>query len=413
MLAGQREVGRLRRGLRLLRPVALCGGGHADARDDGPRADPGARQGGRGGGGAPVLHGHPGAGAFQARFREDRRWRPAGRRAHQLEALRVDRPHLGRSRQASRRRRRAARPPQRRDRALLLPGGDDHGPLRGPHPHHRRGQGGGPGDLRRRHPQPWRVAPPAGRDGVRAGRDRPHLGAHQPAQPEVWDQVRRPAADGPVGGRQVGGDLPADPPGRPLPPLRWAGREPRRAAAPGGQGGPQRGDDGELPDHPGGRAGRRPRDVRGAGTERGATARQRRQPPARQPFRLARGRGAADPDGRARRQPGRGRLLGSIDPAPGGQEEEQAAARTRSRPGGATEFRERRRRAAGGASAGGAVSPHEADREPAGAAGNARRRRGPAALLQQLPRPRRSPTRPPARRRTPRSGSAPAPAPPA
>ena len=161
----------------------------------------------------------------------------------------VDRPHLGRSRQAACRRGRPARPPQRRDLALLLPGGDDHGPLRGPHAHDRRGQGSGAGDLRRRHPQPWRVAPPAGRDGVRAVRDRSHLGAHQPAQPEVRDQVRRPAADGPVGGRQVGGDLPADPPGRPLPPLRWAGREPRRAATAGRQGGPQRSDDGELPDH--------------------------------------------------------------------------------------------------------------------------------------------------------------------
>ena len=326
VLAGQREVGRLRRGLRLLRPVALCRGGHADARDDGPRADPRARQGGRGGGGAPVLHGHPGAGAVEARLREDRRWRPAGRRAHQPEALRVDRPHLGRSRQAARRRRRAARPPQRRDRALLLPGGDDHGPLRGAHAHDRRRQGGGAGDLRRRDPQSRRVAPPAGRDGLRAGRDRSHLGAHQPAQPEVRDQVRRPAADGPVGGRQVGGDLPADPPGRPLPPLRWAGREPRRAATAGGQGGAQRGDDGELPDHAGRRARRRPGDVRGAGAERGATARQRRQPPARQPVRLARGRNAADPDRRAGRQPGRGQLLGPLGAAPGGQEEAQAAA---------------------------------------------------------------------------------------
>ena len=35
MLARQREVGRLRRGLRLLRPVALRRGGHPDARDDG------------------------------------------------------------------------------------------------------------------------------------------------------------------------------------------------------------------------------------------------------------------------------------------------------------------------------------------------------------------------------------------
>ena len=115
MLAGQREVRRLRRGLRLLRPVALRGGGHADARDDGARADPRARAGGRGGGRAPLLHGHPGPGALEARLREDRRRRAAGRRAHQPEALRVDRPHLARSRAAAARRRRPARPPQRRD----------------------------------------------------------------------------------------------------------------------------------------------------------------------------------------------------------------------------------------------------------------------------------------------------------
>ena len=124
----------------------------------------------------------------------------------------VDRPHLGRSRQAACRRGRAARPPQRRDRALLLPGGEHHGPLRGPHAHDRRGQGGWARDLRRRDPQSRRVAAPAGGDGLRAGRDRSHLGADQPAQPAAGDQVRRPAADGPVGGRQVGGDLPAHPP---------------------------------------------------------------------------------------------------------------------------------------------------------------------------------------------------------
>ena len=52
-----------------------------------------------------------------------------------------------------------------------------HGPLRGPHAHDRRGQGGGARDLRRRDPQSRRVAPPAGGDGLRAGRDRSHLGA--------------------------------------------------------------------------------------------------------------------------------------------------------------------------------------------------------------------------------------------
>ena len=94
VLAGQRQVGRLRRGLRLLRPVALRRGRHADARDDGARADPRARQGRRGRRRAPLLHGHPGPGALEARLREDPRGRAAGRRAHEPEALRLDRPHL-------------------------------------------------------------------------------------------------------------------------------------------------------------------------------------------------------------------------------------------------------------------------------------------------------------------------------
>ena len=63
----------------------------------------------------------------------------------------------------------------------------------------------------------------AGRDGVRARRDQPDLGADQPAEPAERDQVRRPRADGRLGGREVGGDLPPDPPRRALPPLRRAG----------------------------------------------------------------------------------------------------------------------------------------------------------------------------------------------
>ena len=49
-------------------------------------------------------------------------------------------------------------------------GGLDHGPLRGPPAHDRGGQGGRARDLRRRHPQPRRVARAARRDGVPAGR---------------------------------------------------------------------------------------------------------------------------------------------------------------------------------------------------------------------------------------------------
>ena len=93
VLAGQREVRRLRRGLRLLRPVALRRGRDAAARDDGARADPRARPGRRGRRRAPVLHGHAGPGPLQARLREGPRGRAARRRAHQPQALRVDRAH--------------------------------------------------------------------------------------------------------------------------------------------------------------------------------------------------------------------------------------------------------------------------------------------------------------------------------
>jgi exodeoxyribonuclease-3 len=70
VLARQREVRRVRRGLRLLRPVALRRGRHADARDDGARPDPRARARRPRRRGAPLLHGHPGPGPVQARLRE-------------------------------------------------------------------------------------------------------------------------------------------------------------------------------------------------------------------------------------------------------------------------------------------------------------------------------------------------------
>ena len=51
---------------------------------------------------------------------------------------------------------------------------------------------GGPRDLRRRDPQPRRVARAAGGDGVPARRDRPHERADQHAEPAPRHQVRRP-----------------------------------------------------------------------------------------------------------------------------------------------------------------------------------------------------------------------------
>ena len=74
-------------------------------------------------------------------------------------------------------------------------------------------------------------------------------GSDQPAQPPAGHEVRRPRADGSVGGRQVDRDLPPDPPGRAVPAVRRPRREPRRAPADRRQGRAQRRDDGQLPDH--------------------------------------------------------------------------------------------------------------------------------------------------------------------
>ena len=56
---------------------------------------------------------------------------------------------------------------------------------------------------------------------------RPHERADQPAQPSPGHEVRRPRLHGSVGGGQVDRDLPPDPSGRAVPPLRRARREPR------------------------------------------------------------------------------------------------------------------------------------------------------------------------------------------
>src|ERR1019366_4137268 len=79
--------------------------------------------------------------------------------------------------------------------------------------------------------------------------------------------------------------------------------------------------DGQLPDHARQRAGGRPRDVRRARPERGAPARQRRQPPPGQPLGLAggrdsgRGRGSAGRRSRTRAGGPRRAAVGSLDPA--------------------------------------------------------------------------------------------------
>ena len=266
VLAGQREVGRLRRGLRLLRAVALRRGRDADARDDGARADPRARARGRGGGRAPLLHGHPGPGAVQARLREGARGRAAGRRAHEPQALRVDRPHERR-----RAPRRCARPGIQRVHHNVETAESYYpevsttvryeGRLRTIDAVREAGLEtcvGGILNLGESREQRVEMA-------FELADDRPDVGADQPAQPAPGHEVRRPRLHGPVGGGQVDRDLPADPARRAVPAVRRARREPRRAAAAGGQGRAQRRDDGQLPDDARLDARRGPRDVQELG----------------------------------------------------------------------------------------------------------------------------------------------------
>ena len=237
VLAGQRQVRRLRRGLRLLRAVAVRRGRHADARDDGARADPRARARRRGRRRAPLLHGHPGPGALQARLREGPRGRPAGRRAHQPQALRLDRPHVGR-----RARRRCARPASSACTTTS----------RRPGPTTRRSRRTVRYEGRLRTIEAVREAGLETCVGgiLNLGETREQrvemafeLAEINPTSvpinllnPRAGHEVRRPRADGPVGGRQVGRDLPPDPARGAVPSLRRTRREPRRAAGDGGAG---------------------------------------------------------------------------------------------------------------------------------------------------------------------------------
>ena len=192
-------------------------------------------------------------------------------------------------------------------------------------------------------------------------------------------------------------------PERAVPALRRARREPRRAAAARRQGRPERRDDGQLPHHARLRARGGPRDVRGARPERRAPARQRRQPAARQPLRLARGRDAAHADRRADRHARHEanfwdpatqlRVIkkqdASVPPRPG----RRAERLRRGGPSGAGGVDERHRGAPRGAPRARALPAHAAGLGPAGPARAARRQAGAAALLEQLPRPRRPPAR--------------------
>ena len=218
----------------------------------------------------------------------------------------------------------------------------------------------------------------------------------------------------------MGRDLPPDPARSAVPPLRGPGGEPRRAPAPGGQGRPQRRDDGQLPDDPREHPRERPRDVHRPRPERRPPARQRRQPPSRQPHRLdvrgdpRRRRGAARGPGRwtpasaslpPRAGTGRCRCASGTRPpncASGpsaGRSLRDPTGRRIARPWHPRELLERRPAAPGRARAPRARAATAADQRTPGTDRAARRQAGVAAVLEQLPRAGRQPGGPPRGRR--------------
>ena len=249
VLAGQRQVRRLRRGLRLLRPVALRRGRDADARDDGARADPRARARGRGRRRPPLLHGHPGPGALQARLREG-----ASRARGSSPSTRT----------SSAARRSAT---CRRERAKAL---REAGIQRVHHNVETAESYYAEVSTTVRYEGRLRTIEAVREAGLETcvggilnlgetREQRVEMAFELPTinptsvpinllNPRPGHEVRRPRADGSVGGGQVDRDLPPDPARGAVPPLRRARREPRRAAADGRQGRAQRRDDGQLPD---------------------------------------------------------------------------------------------------------------------------------------------------------------------
>ena len=267
-----------------------------------------------------------GQGLSKRDFAEDPRGRPAGRRADQPEALRLDRPHVRRARASSCARRAIQRVHHNVESSRsYYPEVSTtvryEGRLRTIEAVKEAGLETCVGGILNLGETPRQRVEMAFELSELNPTSVP-INLLNPREGTKFGE--RPLMDA-LGGRQVGRDLPPDHPRGAVPPLRRAGREPRRPAAAGRQGRPERGDDGQLPHHPRRRAGGRPGDVRGARAERGAPARQRRQPTARQPLGLARGRDAGDADGRVDRPPGRGELLGPVHPAPGDQEGEETA----------------------------------------------------------------------------------------
>ena len=289
VLAGQRQVRRLRRGLRLLRAVALRRGGDADARDDGARADPRARARGRGGGRAPLLHGHAGpralASATSRRCWRARGWSPSTPTSSAAPRSATCPPT---ARSALRRPASSACTTTSRRRAATTPRSRPPSATRAACAR----------STRCARPA-WRPASAASSTSARRREQRVEMAFElaeiNPTSVPINLLNPRPGTKfgdrelhGPVGGRQVDRDLPPDPSRRAVPPVRRARREPRRAAAAGGQAGLNGVMMGNFLTTLGNEPERRPRDVRGARAQRRAPARQRRQPAARQPLGLAR-----------------------------------------------------------------------------------------------------------------------------
>ena len=189
-----------------------------------------------------------GQGLSKRDFAKVARGREAGRGAHEPEALRLDRPHVARAREAAEGGRHPARAPQRRDGAQLLRRGL----------HDRRATRAGCARSRPCATPGSRPASAASSTSARPAAQRVEM-AFELAEldptsvpinllnPRAGHEVRRPRPDRPVGGGQVHRDLPPDPARGAVPPLRRPRREPRRAAAAGREGGPERRDDGQLP----------------------------------------------------------------------------------------------------------------------------------------------------------------------
>ena len=188
-------------------------GRDADARDDGARADPRARARRRGGGRAPLLHGHAGPGPLEARLREGPRGRAAGRPSTPTSSAA---PRSATCRPSARRQLKEAGIQRvhhnvETARELLRRGLDARSATRAGSARSRRCGRPGSRPASAASSTSARRASSASRWRSSWPSSNPTQRADQPAQPAPGHEVRRPRPDGPVGGGEVDRDLPADP----------------------------------------------------------------------------------------------------------------------------------------------------------------------------------------------------------